>query len=118
MRVNEGNAMDLTSGVFTAPRNGIYFFSCTGVASIPASNSTIGLKVVLYVSWNQIARGGTWGESQTTTFSLQSTEYLKTGQQVWLQLLDMAPGVSVWDDPGHMTHFTGFLLKEDIVASL
>jgi hypothetical protein len=30
--VNEGNAMDLASGKFTAPRPGIYFFSFAGLA--------------------------------------------------------------------------------------
>ncbi|XP_046646370.1 uncharacterized protein LOC124336629 isoform X2 [Daphnia pulicaria] len=31
-RVNEGNAMNLTSGEFTAPRPGTYFFSFSGIA--------------------------------------------------------------------------------------
>ena len=101
------------------PRDGIYFFSFTGVASIPASTSSVvELRVVLFIDGDQIARGGTWGENQISTFSLQVTEYLKKGQQVFVQILGYSPGAFLWDDPGHMTHFTGFLLKEDIAASL
>jgi hypothetical protein len=122
MRLNEGNAMDLTSGRFTVPRDGIYFFSFSGVAIMPASNSSTDfeLRVSLYVSGNQIGRGGVGedGENHKSTLSLQSTEYLKKGQQVWVQIIGISPGMSLWDDPGHMTHFTGFLLKEDIAASL
>ena len=32
--INIGNAMDITSGVFTAPKNGIYFFSLSGLANM------------------------------------------------------------------------------------
>ena len=89
---------------------------------MPASNSSTDfeLRVSLYVSGNQIGRGGVGedGENHKSTLSLQSTEYLKKGQQVWVQIIGISPGMSLWDDPGHMTHFTGFLLKEDIAASL
>jgi hypothetical protein len=61
-RVNEGNAMDLTSGKFTAPRPGIYFFSFTGIASLYSQSSGAGLKFSLYLNGN--LDGNIIGESR------------------------------------------------------
>jgi hypothetical protein len=51
--------------------------------------------------------------------SFQSTLNLKTGDQVWVDLLS---GSSSYLDDSilgyHMTHFTGFMLQEEIAASL
>jgi hypothetical protein len=120
-RVNEGNAMDLTSGKFTAPRPGIYFFSFTGQTDLQRSSAS-GLGVALYLNGGLI---GTSENEEANTFAnqnnqvtLQSTLLLNKGDQVWVEILWMASGAYLYDEDGyHHNHFTGFMLKEEIVAS-
>ena len=62
--------MNSTSGKFTAPRDGIYFFAFTGHAYLPASSSRVVLYVEMYLNGNLIGRGwadevGTADESET-----------------------------------------------------
>jgi hypothetical protein len=52
--------MDLTTGKFTAPRPGIYFFSFTGLANFPASSSLLQLGVGLYFNRESIGYGIGW----------------------------------------------------------
>ena len=119
-RVNEGNAMDLTSGKFTAPRPGIYFFSFTGQTGFPGGSS-VGLGVGLYLNGGMI--GASENEEantfahQNTQVTLQSTLHLNKGDQVWMQITWMSSGAYLHDDV-NLNHFTGFMLKEEIVASL
>ncbi len=112
--------MDLTSGIFTAPRPGIYFFSFTGLADFPASSSSQ-LIVSLYLNGNQIGTG--WVEEsnnadQASPLTLQSTLNLKSGDQVWMEIYHQSIGAYLVDSSFHYTHFTGFMLEEEIVASL
>jgi hypothetical protein len=122
-RVNEGNAMDLTSGKFTAPRPGIYFFSFTGVGRLYESSSSY-----IYFYSSLYLNGGVIGSSnvyeyngpvdQRSPLTLQSTLNLKKGDQLWVQIYFAWTSSYLFDDSGHYTHFTGFMLEEEIVASL
>jgi hypothetical protein len=125
-QTNEGNAMDLTSGIFTAPKTGIYLFSFTGMASFPATSSSSQvyyLQVGLYLNGGFI---GTARTEDTNTYNnqwsplstLQSILNVNSGDQVWLEITDMSPGAYLVDSPWYTTHFTGFMLQEEIGASI
>ena len=117
--------MNLSTGKFTAPRPGTYFFSFTGLASFPASasSSQVFLHVGLYLNGGLIGLGDVQDSNtvanQCSPLTVQSTLNLKKGDQVWVAIYDRSTGAYLWDaDDEHYNHFTGFMLEEEIVASL
>jgi hypothetical protein len=120
-QVNEGNAMDLYRGKFRAPRTGIYFFSFTALSRLPSSTPKVHFSVSLYLNGNRIGIAFVeeyyTQDGQNEQVTIQSTLKLKTGDQVWAEISSMSSGVKLTDYDGQYTHFTGFMLEEEIVAS-
>ncbi len=55
---------------------------------------------------------------QWSPLTLQSTLNLKSDDQVWVAIYVQSTEAYLIDNSFHFTHFTGFMLEEEIVASL
>ncbi len=119
-RLNVGGAMNISSGIFTAPRNGQYFFSLSGIAVFHANNKAI---IGLKLNGNTIGHAHSQRDDpmdkaagQFDTFTLQSLLHLNKGDQIWLYMYPLG-AAPLFDDALHYTHFTGMLLEENISKS-
>ena len=106
-RLNEGNAMDIRTGVFTAPIDGIYHFSLSGIKD--ASNQSTWIKLRL----NGEMIGSAYAlENLSSSYYLQSILPLERGDRVNLFL----EKGTLYDDVSHWTHFIGSCFNTKISA--
>lgn len=105
--MNIGNGMNLKSGVFTAPKAGIYHFAFSGLKSATGA-------VWVYLRLNGTNIAATHGASETGiyTMSLEATVKLKVGDKIYMTI----SGGSMFDNGDHFNGFTGALLEEDLTA--
>lgn len=103
--VNAGLAMDLTSGIFTAPRAGFYYFSFSGSMY---SSGGWWAHVQLVLNHNVMGIGNDGGgPDESSQFGFSATLQLQAGDNVWVQLYSPNAIVLVND-----FHFTGGLVEE------
>lgn len=123
-QVNVGGAMDLATGIFTAPVSGVYSFTFHGLAEFQASNSSVPFMAVgLFVNDERVAlalteeantRISSTGRGQRSPLSLSTTVQLTKGDQVWLNMFSKSGTVSLYDNSNRHSDFSGWLIEENI----
>jgi len=106
-RLNVGGAMNLASGVFTAPVNGIYHFDFSAIKDGSSDYMVIDLQV------NDIGygRAHTAAGKSNSVASLTASLRLKVGDRVVLNNLS---GGKMFENQFHHTHFAGWLVDEEL----
>ena len=110
--LNVGQAMNLKTGIFKAPLNGIYYFSFrafhgAAAATLFAANTKVSLRLN-----GKIVTTGVSSTMGGYTFSIECTLKLKKGDRV--DVKKGASGALKDDSIEHLTHFSGHLLEEDL----
>ena len=104
--VNIGDALDLKTGMFTAPVSGVYFFS------FDAHSSSNEGRVHLHKNGVHVGESfGNNGHYRSLQLHLASILQLDAGDKIQVNLRS---GEISENANSHYTHFTGMLLNDDV----
>jgi len=103
-RLNEGDAFNLTSGIFTAPVPGIYHFQFSALKD----DSSPDMSFFLQLNGNTIGEAFTSSLGRHTSLSLSSSLLLEAKDKVNLYL---KAGI-LYDSNNGLTHFSGWLVEQ------
>jgi len=109
-RLNEGDAFSLPSGIFTAPVNGIYHFQFSAVKAPPYNY----LDIFLQVNGENIALAYTIQSSSGTSTVISLSSSLRLAVSDRVNLFNFNNG-GFHDNTDHFTHFSGWLVEEDLM---
>jgi len=109
-RLNEGGAFDLNSGFFTAPVPGIYHFEFFGIKD----SSGISLYIYLQVNGANVGLAYAYDENLSDNVVLSASLRLAADDRVNLYHVNEDGGVLL-DTVNHLTHFSGWLVEEDLM---
>ena len=107
-RLNEGYAFDLLSGIFTAPVPGIYHFEFSGVQDAAA------LYVTIFLQVNGVNVGCAYSFDRYNSDNPTLSASLRLAANDTVNLYNDGFGF-ISDNNNHMTHFSGWLVDEDII---
>jgi len=108
VQLNEGGAMNAAAGVFTAPVDGIYHFEFSALRDEAATD-----RIFVDLQVNGVTLATSFAGDLPNFFSLNGINAsfrLKIGDQVRLY----KTGGILNDNNRHYTHFSGWLVDEDL----
>lgn len=111
----QGSAMDFEMGLFTAPKSGTYVFGFSAVDLAGGSDLVVNIykNDESVVAKKLIGSGGPFGPANHGTVAIPFVLQLTTGDTIRVFIANV--NGQLYSDPLRpMTHFTGFLLEEDI----
>lgn len=107
--------MNVGSGVFTAPVPGTYHFSFSAVKDTSKEYLIISIQVNGKDCGRAYTELSISGNNARASVSLAASFYLKAGDQV--NMRNEYGGTILDTDNGHHTHFTGWLVNEELMLA-